>query len=78
LFANQYLAYESLSDGLKRTLEGLRAVHSDRMVAGPQAGMNAHRSTKVRGDADRRETISLHPVVRTHPTMDKRIHLLLG
>jgi taurine dioxygenase len=37
LFANQYLAYESLSDGLKRTLEGLRAVHSDRMVAGPQA-----------------------------------------
>ena len=24
LFANQYLAYESLSDGLKRTLEGLR------------------------------------------------------
>ena len=35
LFANQYLAYETLSDGLKRTLEGLRAVHTDRMVAGP-------------------------------------------
>jgi taurine dioxygenase len=61
LFANQYLAYESLSNGLKRTLEGLRAVHNDRMVAGPQAGMNAHRSTKVRGDADRRETISRIP-----------------
>ena len=60
LFANQYLAYESLSDGLKRTLESMRAVHSDRMVAGPQAGMNAHRSTKVREDADWRETIS-HP-----------------
>ncbi len=73
LFANQYLAYESLSDGLKRTLEGLRAVHTDRMVAGPQAGMNAHRSTKVREDADWRETISLHPVVRTHPETGRKL-----
>jgi taurine dioxygenase len=38
LFANQYLAYESLSPVLKRSLEGLRAVHTDRMVAGPQPG----------------------------------------
>ena len=73
LFANQYLAYESLSDGLKRTLEGLRAVHTDRMVAGPQAGMNAHRSTKVREDADWRETISLPPVVRTHPETGRKL-----
>ena len=73
LFANQYLAYEALSDGLKRTLEGLRAVHTDRMVAGPQAGMNAHRSTKVREDADWRETISLHPVVRTHPETGRKL-----
>ena len=43
LFANQYLAYETLSDGMKRLLEGLRAVHSDRKVAGPQAGLNAYR-----------------------------------
>ena len=73
LFANQYLAYESLSDGLKRTLEGLRAVHSDRMVAGPLAGMNAQRSTKVREDADWRETISVHPVVRTHPETGRKL-----
>jgi taurine dioxygenase len=73
LFANQYLAYETLSDGLKRTLEGLRAIHSDRMVAGPQAGMNAQRSTKVREDADWRETISVHPVVRTHPETGRKL-----
>ena len=30
LFANMYLAYESLSGELKRLLRGLRAVHSDR------------------------------------------------
>lgn len=73
LFANQYLAYETLSEGLKRTLEGLRAVHTDRMVAGPQAGMNAYRSTKVREDSDWRETISLHPVVRTHPETGRKL-----
>lgn len=28
VFQNQYLAYETLSDGLKETLKGLRAVHS--------------------------------------------------
>ena len=67
LFANQYLAYEALSDGMKRMLSGLRAVHTDRKVAGPQASMNAQRSTKVREDADWRETVSAHPVVARIP-----------
>ena len=73
LFANQYMAYETLSDGLKKTLEGMRAIHTDRMVAGPAAGMNAQRSTKVREDADWRETISVHPVVRTHPETGRKL-----
>ena len=34
LFASMYAAYEALSDGLKRTLAGLRAVHSSRHVFG--------------------------------------------
>lgn len=73
LFANQYLAYETLSDGLKRTLEGMRAVHTDRMVAGPKVGMNALRSTKVREDANWRETVNVHPVVRTHPETGRKL-----
>ena len=73
VFANQYLAYEALSDGLKHTLENMRAIHTDRMVAGPQAAMNAQRSTKVREDADWRETISIHPVVRTHPETGRKL-----
>ncbi|HEY8873924.1 MAG TPA: TauD/TfdA family dioxygenase, partial [Stellaceae bacterium] len=72
-FANQYLAYETLSDGMKRMLAGLRAVHSDRKVAGPQAGRNAYRSTKVREDDAWRETVSTHPVVRTHPETGKQL-----
>jgi taurine dioxygenase len=72
LFANQYLAYETLSDGMKQLLAGLRAIHTDRKVAGPAARMNAHRSTKVREDDAWRETISVHPVVRTHPETGRK------
>ncbi len=73
LFANQYLAYETLSDGMKKMLSGMRALHSDRMVAGPQANRNAYRSTKVREDADWRETVSAHPVVATHPETGRKL-----
>jgi taurine dioxygenase len=73
LFANQYLAYEALSVGMKNMLAGLRALHSDRKVAGPDANRNAQRSTKVREDADWRETISAHPVVVTHPETGRKL-----
>ena len=72
-FANQCLAYETLSPGMQRLLERLRAVHSDRMVAGPQASRNAYRSTKVREDDAWRETLSTHPVVRTHPETGRKL-----
>lgn len=72
LFANQYLAYETLSDGMKRALEGLKAVHSDIRVAGPQAAKNAVRSSKVREDADWRPTVHAHPIVRTHPETGRK------
>lgn len=72
LFAAQWAAYDALSPGMRRMLEGLRAAHSDRKVAGPRAGMNAQRSTKVREDAEWRETVSLHPVVRTHPETGRK------
>jgi taurine dioxygenase len=73
LFASQYAAYDALSDGMKALLGTLRAVHSDRKVAGPRAGMNARRSTKVREDDAWRETVSVHPVVRTHPETKRKL-----
>jgi taurine dioxygenase len=73
MFASQYAAYDALSDGMKAMLGTMRAVHSDRKVAGPAAGMNAKRSTKVREDADWRETINVHPVVRTHPETQRKL-----
>ena len=73
MFANQYLAYDALSDGMKSMLGGLSAVHSDIRVAGPQAGKNKGRSTKHRDGADWRETRSSHPVVRTNPETGRKM-----
>lgn len=75
MFASQCAAYDALSDGLKQTLAGMRAIHSDRKVAGPRAGkdLNNTRSTKVRDGADWQETINAHPVVRTHPENGRKL-----
>lgn len=72
LFANQYLAYDSLSDGMKTMLARLKAVHSDILVAGPQAARNANRATKVREDDNWRPTENVHPVVATHPETGRK------
>jgi len=72
LFANQYLAYDALSDGMKAMLGGLAAVHSDIRVAGPQAGVNTKRTSKVRDDANWRPTVHAHPIVRVHPETGRK------
>ena len=73
LFANQHLAYEALSDGMKSLLANLKAVNSDRLVAGPgAAARSSNRATKSRTDAGWKETISLHPVVRAHPETGRK------
>lgn len=73
LFANQYLAYEQLSDGMKGMLADLKCAHTDRKVAGPSSpAAMAKRSTAVRDDDRWRETRNLHPVVRTHPETGRK------
>jgi taurine dioxygenase len=73
MFASQYAAYDALSDGMKKLVGGLKAYHSDRKVAGPRANMNAFRTTKVREDDAWQETVSLHPVVVTHPETGRKL-----
>ncbi|TWT13574.1 TauD/TfdA family dioxygenase [Reyranella sp. CPCC 100927] len=68
MFANQYLAWESLSAGLRHMLGGLNAVHSARRPYGPQgtyADRNKARSMKIQaGEAALAEMV--HPVARVH------------
>ena len=73
LFANQYLAYESLSDGMKELLGGMRCIHTDRKVAGPDSRVaKFKRSTAVRLDDEWCETRNSHPVIRTHPETGRK------
>ena len=65
LFANMYLAYEALSDGMKRLLAGLRAVASSSKA---DASRTREDRLKDSGRADAREEyVATHPVVRVHP-----------
>lgn len=73
LFANQYLAYETLSDGMRDILDGMRSLHSDIRVAGPQAKARISGRTSVTRDDDAwRPTEAWHPVVRTHPETGRK------
>ena len=78
LFANQYMAYETLSDGMKRMLDGMKVVHNDARVAGPLAKKNATRTSKVREDDSWRMTENAHPVIRTHPETGRKCLFLNG
>ena len=65
LFANQYLAYETLSDGCARMLDGLVAVSRS-----AKAEVTRTREDRIRDDGKteaKNEFVSEHPVVRTHP-----------
>ena len=66
LFACMYKAYESLSDGLKKTLEGMNAVHSSRHVFGDQSEYKKSLEDRF-GNSDLATQDAVHPVVITHP-----------
>jgi taurine dioxygenase len=70
LFANMYLAYETLSDGLKAVLDGLSAVS----IAGkPVASVTrADRIAESGSAADEAAHQAVHPVVRTHPETGRK------
>ena len=72
LFASQYAAYDALSPGLKIMLEGVRALHSDRRVAGPARDLGQSNAIRKKSDDEWRETATHHPVVRTHPATGRK------
>jgi len=59
MWCNQYLAYERLSEGLKRLLEGVRIVFRGTRIA------------RVLNEAGEPPS-ALHPVVRTHPVTGRK------
>ncbi len=71
MFASMSHAYEALSDGLKQTLEGLRAVHSSRHVFGAAAQYARGMDDRL-GNADSAMQDAIHPVVIRHPDTGRK------
>jgi taurine dioxygenase len=68
LFSGMYAAYDALSDGLKQTLGGLRAVHSSRHVFGVvREDMQDRYRNPEAAVQD-----AVHPVVITHPESGRK------
>jgi len=68
LFANQYLAYATLSEGLQQALAGLVGVNSS-----AKADVSKTREDRLRdAGAELKVLIGEHPVVRTHPETGRR------
>jgi alpha-ketoglutarate-dependent taurine dioxygenase len=70
LFANMYLAYETLSPGLKRLLDGLVAVNSS-----AKADVTKTREDRMRESARADAPAvyeALHPALRTHPETGRK------
>lgn len=77
LFTNQYLAYESLSDGMKAMIADLKTVcvgdnfkqHGGQSRAQRYDRQMAHMKVKDPGNV---QTTSVHPLVRTHPETGRK------
>jgi len=70
LFANMYVAYETLSEGMKRLLQGLIGVNSS-----AKATVTRTREDRMRDDARsdaKTEYVAEHPVIRTHPETGRK------
>ncbi len=78
LFANTRLAYESLSDGMKAMLAGLKGVNSAalRHAGGRRNTAKGNTAMKARDVESADELEATHPVIRTHPeTGQKSLYL---
>jgi len=76
LFANMYMAYDALSDGMKELLEGLTALHSASRAYGAESRTSRRKeqgshSMEVRTGDDAEETVE-HPVICTHPDTGRK------
>ena len=74
MFANQYLAYEALSKGMKDLLDGMVAIH-DNLIQSPKvsAEKNSTRSSKLREDLNEEDEPEMeHPVVVIHPETGRK------
>ncbi|RYF95054.1 MAG: taurine dioxygenase [Caulobacteraceae bacterium] len=72
LFASQAAAYDALSEGLKRTLEGLNAVHSAGREYSAKGSSAQKRASMQVAEAEGLAGEFVHPVVKVHPETGRK------
>jgi taurine dioxygenase len=74
VWSNQYLAYEALSIGLRKTLDGLRCVHSAGMAYGTGGLLDQFKDFSSMAIAPSEEAYAehVHPAVIVHPVTGRR------
>ena len=74
VWSNQYLAYETLSGGLRATLDRLRAVHSAGMAYGTGGLLDQFKelSSMAIAPSDDAYAEHVHPAVAVHPVTGRR------
>lgn len=74
VFANMYTAFETLSEGMKETLSGMRAVHSSARAFGKSARYvrDGQDLGERLGNQDAATQENVHPVIIRHPISGRR------
>ena len=73
-FTNQCLAYDALSEGMQRLLDGVNGVHSARRSYGPSGTFgrpDPQAAMHIQGGEEALAT-QLHPLVRVHPVTGRK------
>src|SRR6202035_197447 len=69
MVANQYLAYEALSSGMQRMLDGLIGVYS---AGADRTGREENKNMKMRNTDKTESFVAEPPAVRTHPETGRK------
>ncbi len=75
LWTNMYAAYEGLSDGFRRKLDRMRAMHSGHIYGAKRprpTRLKTSQSMKIRRGNPEADEERSHPVVRVHPESGRR------
>jgi taurine dioxygenase len=71
MFSSMYRAYETLSLGLRKTLENLNALHSSRHVFGAVNGRKPDQSGRI-GNPELATQDAVHPLIIKHPITGRK------
>lgn len=76
MWCNLYLAYETLSQGMRKLLDGLTGVHSAAMLYGSSKVGGTGFGGRMSMQVDQRDEAAReveHPLVRTHPETGRKL-----